>query len=162
MRIRNFHVSIFIIFIFLSIFLSIPQISNAIFIPIPRIKPITLPTTPSTPASPPIPSITRFPISPPGPKKENVVSGHITYRIWGLTVPAINVSVELTNLIDQWKLVALTDLLGQYSFNPPDGIYMIKVYDQRNTRFNPSSRLIKVQNKKYYNLDFQGLLLIKL
>lgn len=156
MKQRTFHLAFFISTILLSIVLSISQVSAFnLIIPTPKILPITHPSpiTRPAPITPPSPTL---PISPPGPVLTNLISGQVAYKIFGLKIPAVNISVELTNSLYKWKLATSTDILGRYSFNPPNGIYSLRVYDQRNTLFTPFSRIVKLQNQKYYSLDFQG------
>lgn len=100
----------------------------------------------SIPVSGPI-----FPIS------NNVISGQVSYRVFGVIIPAPFVKVDITDLRYPGSWYTYTDIIGRYIFYLSDGAYKLKVSDHSNTVFIPVDRIVRVQNQQYFNLDFRGI-----
>lgn len=137
----------------------------------PATSPITGPT--ATPLPKVTPTITPKPIS----YFSYYVGGKVTYRYFRLirwnwnrfnfsrwiswTTPAANVKVEITSVYQNGKnfgkpIYTKTNWLGNYSVKIPAGDYRVKSFDQFNTVFNPSYRMVSVIRDRF-NISFEGI-----
>lgn len=119
--------------------------------PLPTQTPVPTPT--STPKATPTPSSTSKPTPVPKPSK-HIITGQIIGTILGVTMPAINFGITTQNIKTKQIFKTKTGFNGTFSFNLPDGNYLVKPTISKWATFSPSQTIIKLSGKNISNILF--------